>query len=68
MLGRNHQGLVSNVLKDSLTNEVVKRTGEPGSKVVRLLSGELERDLVCSAGLLSKASLHIPKPLVTPHT
>ena len=29
MLGRNHQGLVSNVLKDSLTNEVVKRFGEP---------------------------------------
>ena len=29
MLGRNHQGLVSNVLKDSLTNEVVKRSGEP---------------------------------------
>ena len=29
MLGRNHQGLVSNALKDSLTNEVVKRFGEP---------------------------------------
>ena len=29
MLGRSHQGLVSNVLKDSLTNEVVKRSGEP---------------------------------------
>ena len=31
MLGRNHQGLVSNALKDSLTNEVVKRSGEPAS-------------------------------------
>ena len=29
MLGRSHQGLVSNVLKDSLTNEVVKRSSEP---------------------------------------
>ena len=29
MLGRNHQGLVSNALKDSLMNEVVKRSGEP---------------------------------------
>ena len=31
MLGRSHQGLVSNALKDSLTNEVVKRSGEPAS-------------------------------------
>ena len=59
MLGRNHQGLVSNVLKDSLTNEVVKRTGEPGSKVVRLLSGELERDLV------SRLQASCPKPVFT---
>ena len=29
MLGRSHQGLVSNALKDSLTNEVVKGFGEP---------------------------------------
>ena len=59
MLGRNHQGLVSNVLKDSLTNEVVKRTGEPGSKVVRLLSGELERGLVC------RLQASCPKPVFT---